>query len=196
MVDRATNIRVRIDIKDAMGKITQMKQGMNSLGVAGSQAGVKVQQGMTKATSSINQAGNAAVKNAVNFQTMGQGMLNLSTAGVQTFTSISNLARAENRAEAASLGLQRAQDLLARKTLAYNKLVETGNKNTREAKLLYNEMETATNDLAVKTDKLKIEQEAVTDVYLLFGANLMNVGVSSLMIYKSMMADVTKATVI
>ena len=194
MVDRATNIRVRIDIKDAMGKITQMKQGMNSLGATGQRSGTQIQQGMNKATGAINQAGNAAVKNAVNFQTMGQGMLNLSTAGVQTFTSVSNLARAENRAEAASLGLQRAQDLLARKTLAYNKVVETGNKNSREAKLLLNEMETATNDLAVKTDKLKIEQEAVTDVYLLFGANLMNVGVSSLMIYKSMMDGVTKAS--
>ncbi len=196
MVDRATNIRVRIDIKDAMGKITQMKQGMNSLGAAGSQAGTQVQQGMNKATGAINNAGNAAVKNAVNFQTMGQGMLNLSTAGVQTYTSISNLARAENRAEAASLGLQRAQDLLARKTLAYNKMVEQGLGNSREAKLLLNEMETATNDLAVKTDKLKIEQEAVTDVYMLFFANLANVGVSSLMIYKSMMEGVTKAKVI
>lgn len=196
MVDRATNIRVRIDIKDAMGKITQMKQGMNSLGAAGSQAGTQVQQGMNKATGAINNAGNAAVKNAVNFQTMGQGMLNLSTAGVQTYTSISNLARAENRAEAASLGLQRAQDLLARKTLAYNKMVEAGLGNSREAKLLLNEMETATNDLAVKQDKLKIEQEAVTDVYMLFFANLANVGVSSLMIYKTMMEGVTKAQVI
>ena len=194
MVDRATNIRVRIDIKDAMGKITQMKQGMNSLGVTGQRSGTQIQQGMNKATGAINQAGNAAVKNAVNFQTMGQGMLNLSTAGVQTFTSVSNLARAENRAEAASLGLQRAQDLLARKTLAYNKIVEAGNGNSREAKLIMDEMTTATNDLAVKTDKLKIEQEAVTDVYLLFGANLMNVGVSSLMIYKSMMEGVTKAS--
>ena len=194
MVDRATNIRVRIDIKDAMGKITQMKQGMNSLGVTGQRSGTQIQQGMNKATGAINQAGNAAVKNAVNFQTMGQGMLNLSTAGVQTFTSVSNLARAENRAEAASLGLQRAQDLLARKTLAYNKQVEAGLGNSREAKLLMDEMTTATNDLAVKTDKLKIEQEAVTDVYLLFGANLMNVGVSSLMIYKSMMEGVTKAS--
>mgnify|MGYP001578763211 CR=1 FL=1 len=192
MVDRATNIRVRIDIKDAMGKITQMKQGMNSLGATGTKAGTQIQQGMNKATGAMNQAGNAAVKNAVNFQTMGQGMLNLSTAGVQTFTSISNLARAENRAEAASLGLQRAEDLLARKTLAYNKIVEAGLGNSREAKLLMDEMTTATNDLAVKTDKLKIEQEAVTDVYLLFGANLMNVGVSSLMIYKSMMADTSK----
>jgi len=194
MADRATNIRVRIDIKDAMGKITQMKQGMNSLGVTGQRSGTQIQQGMNKATGAINQAGNAAVKNAVNFQTMGQGMLNLSTAGVQTFTSVSNLARAENRAEAASLGLQRAQDLLARKTLAYNKQVEAGLGNSREAKLLMDEMTTATNDLAVKTDKLKIEQEAVTDVYLLFGANLMNVGVSSLMIYKSMMEGVTKAS--
>ena len=194
MVDRATNIKIKIDIKDAMGKISQMKQGMNSLGATGQQSGQQIQQGMNKARGAIDAAGNSAVKNAVNFQTMGQGMLNLSTAGVQTFTSISNLARAENRAEAASLGLQRAQDLLARKTLAYNKIVESGNGASREAKLLLNEMETATNDLAVKTDKLKIEQEAVTDVYLLFGANLMNVGVSSLMIYKSMMDGVTKAS--
>jgi hypothetical protein len=196
MVDRATNIRVRIDIKDAMGKISQMKQGMTSLGSTGQRAGGQIQQGMNKATGAINQAGQAATKNAINFQTMGQGMLNLSTSAVQTYTSISNLARAENRAKASAVGLERAQDLLARKTLAYNKLVEAGNGNSRDAALLMKEIGTATNDLAVKTDKLKIEQEAVTDVYLLFFANMANVGVSTMMIYKTMMADMTKAGVI
>lgn len=191
----ATNIRVRIDIKDAMGKITQMRTGMGSLGSAGQKAGSDVAQGMHKATGAMKTAGQTAASTAVNFQTMGQGMLNLSTSAVQTYTSISNLARAENRAEAASLGLQRAQDLLARKSLAYDKIVEAGNKNSREALLIRDEMTTATNDLAVKTDKLKIEQEAVTDVYLLFFANLANVGVSTMMIYKTMMEGQTRATV-
>jgi len=194
--DRATNIKVRIDIKDAMGKITQLKSGMQQVGAQGQKSGQQIQQGMNQASGAMNNAGNVATTNAVKFQTMGQGMLNLSTAAVQTYTSISNLARAENRAEAASLGLQRAEDLLARKKLAYNKIVEAGNKNSREAKLIMDEITTATNDLAVKTDKLKIEQEAVTDVYLLFAANIANVGVSSLLIYKSTMEGVTKASAI
>jgi hypothetical protein len=179
-----------------MGKISQMKAGMNSLGATGQKSGTQIQQGMTKATTAINTAGNAAVKNAVNFQTMGMGMLNLSTSAVQTYTSISNLARAENRAEAASLGLQRAEDLLARKQLALNKIVESGGKGSREYKLILDEITTATNDLAVKEDKLKIEKEAVMDVYMLFAANLANVGVSSLLLYKAAFADVTKAQIV
>ena len=191
----ATNIRVRIDLKDAMGRITQLQQGMGAVGTAGMKAGSQVAQGMQQATGAMKNAGQTAASTAVNFQTMGQGMLNLSTSAVQTYTSISNLARAENRAAASAVGLERANDLLARKEEQLKKIIEAGNGAGRDAILIRKEIATATQDLAVKTDKLKIEQEAVTDVYLLFFANLANVGVSTMMIYKTMMENQTKATV-
>tara|TARA_R110002167_G_scaffold88676_3_gene239215 strand:+ start:2392 stop:5217 length:2826 start_codon:yes stop_codon:yes gene_type:complete len=191
----ATNIRVRIDLKDAMGRITQLQQGMGAVGTAGVKAGSQVAQGMQQASGAMKNAGQTAASTAVNFQTMGQGMLNLSTSAVQTYTSISNLARAENRAAASAVGLERANDLLARKEEQLKKIIEAGNGAGRDAILIRKEIATATQDLAVKTDKLKIEQEAVTDVYLLFFANLANVGVSTMMIYKTMMEGQTKATV-
>ena len=191
-----SKIKVTIDIVDANGKIQTFKQNLTQVGTAGQKAGMQVQQGMSQATTGINQASQSAVKASVNFQTMGMGMLNLSTAGVQTFTSFSNLDRVQNRAAASAVGLQRAQDLLARKTNQLTKLQEAGNGAGRDAVLITKEIATATADLAVKEDKLKIEKAAVTDVYMLFAANLMNVGVSSLMIYKTAFEGVTKATVI
>ena len=190
-----SKIKVTIDIVDANGKIQTFKQNLTQVGTAGQKAGMQVQQGMQQATSGINTASQSAVKASVNFQTMGMGMLNLSTAGVQTFTSFSNLDRVQNRAAASAVGLQRAQDLLARKSEQLTKLQEAGNGAGRDAVLITKEIATARADLAVKTDKLKIEEAAVTDVYMLFAANLMNVGVSSLMIYKTAFEGVTIATV-
>ena len=191
-----SKIKVTIDIVDANGKIQTFKQNLTNVGTAGQKAGMQVQQGMQQARSGIDAANQSAVKASVNFQTMGMGMLNLSTAGVQTFTSFSNLDRVQNRAAASAVGLQRAQDLLARKSEQLTKLQEAGNGAGRDAVLITKEIATARADLAVKTDKLKIEEAAVTDVYMLFAANLMNVGVSSLMIYKTAFEGVTRATVI
>ncbi len=190
-----SKIKVTVDILDANGKIIEFKQNLNATGITGEKAGQQVQRGMNQASQSINAANKSATTAAVSFQTMGMGMLNLSTAGVQTFTSFSNLDRVQNRAAASAVGLARAHDLLARKTEQLTKLKEAGNGAGRDAILITQEIATAEADLLVKEEKLKIEKAAVTDVYMLFAANLMNVGVSSLMIYKSMMQDVTKATV-
>ena len=51
---------------------------------------------------------------------------------------------------------------------------------TQKAINLRNELATATQDLAVKEEKMAIEQSAVTDVYMLFFANIANVGFSTM----------------
>ena len=53
--------------------------------------------GFDRMGASASRAGQQTAASAVNFQTATQGMLNLSTAAVQTYTSISNLDRANNR---------------------------------------------------------------------------------------------------
>ena len=160
-----SEIKVTVNIKGAVA-------GFNNLEQVGTKTTNSLSKGANKATMQVKQlngeigkSGQNATAGAVGFQTMSMGMLNLSTSAVQTFTSLSNLDRVQNRAAASAVGLERAEDLLARKQSQLTKLVEAGNGAGRDAVLIRKEITTATNDLAVKTEKLKIEQGAVTDVY-------------------------------
>ena len=58
--------------------------------------------------------------------------------------------------------------------------MKAGLGTSQKYKNIINEIGTATADLTVKTEKMKIEQDAVTDIYLLFAANIANVVISSL----------------
>jgi len=183
---RNSNLTVNVNF-DSVAKLQKGSQELQKMGMTGAKAGQDITTGMTTATNSINGAGQAATTNAVKFQTLSQGMLNLSTAGVQTFTSFSNLDRAHNRAAASAVGLTRAQDLLNRKQLALNMAIEQGGEGSDKARLAANELATAYDDLAVKEEKAKIEQAAVLDVQMLFAANIVNVGVSSMQIMGAML---------
>ena len=123
MVSRNNAVfRFILDIKDFLTKGRQVSQVLN-----------KISGDSHKASSSVEQLGTTTQKTgqnmaaaAVNFQTATQGMLNLTTAGVQTFTSFSNLDRAANRLAQAQVGLARAEDLLNNKQLRLNELREKG----------------------------------------------------------------------
>ena len=58
--------------------------------------------------------------------------------------------------------------------------------NSAKAVALTNELATARADLAVKTDKLKIEEGALLDIQLLFAVNIANVMISSLQTIKTL----------
>ena len=113
-------------------------------------------------------------------------MLNLSTAAVQTFTSFSNLDRAANRLAQAKIGVARATDLLNNKEIRLEELQSRGLGNSRKAVVLTNELATAKADLAVKTDKARIEEGALFDIQLLFVTNIANVMISSLTTIKTL----------
>ena len=136
--------------------------------------------GMDRLGTSSAKAGQQSAASAVNFQTATQGMLNLSTAAVQTYTSISNLDRANNRAKMSIIAVARAEDLLNNKKTRLidlqNKGVTSGNKFAN----MQREIATATADLTVKQEKQKIEQAAVNDIYMLFATNIANVTISSM----------------
>ncbi|MFB5617576.1 MAG: hypothetical protein ACE5Q4_02800, partial [Nitrosopumilus sp.] len=179
MANETTKLTINIDIAQASAKAQRLVKELQNLEMAGGKAGRGIQVGMGNASLGLQQAGDAASTAAIKFQTATQGMLNLSTTGIQTFTSISNLARAENRAAAAAVGKQRAQDALNRFQIKYNKLLESGTASTRDLTQAQNELNTAMDDYKVKAEKAKIEADAVLDIQLLFFANIMNVGVSS-----------------
>ena len=182
-----SSIFVNIDVKKAIASLNQLEQTGTKTTNNLTKGANKTKMSMDQLNGSINKTSQGATAGAVGFQTMSMGMLNLSTSAVQTFTSLSNLDRVQNRAAASAVGLERAEDLLARKTMQLTKLQEAGNGAGRDAVLIQKEITTATMDLAVKTDKLKIEQAAVTDVYMLFFANIANVGVSTMMVMSNMM---------
>jgi len=135
--------------------------------------------GQDRLAGSMQRSGQSATQAAVNFQTMTQGMLNLTTAGVQTFTSMSNIDRAGNRLAQSNIAVARATDLLNNKELRLQQIRESGG-DPRKVVLITKEIATARADLTVKTDKLKIEEGALRDVQLLFATNIANVTISSM----------------
>jgi len=165
-----------LEIRDMLTKGRQVVQMNNQITGSTQKASTATDQ----YAESVQGAGRNSAAAAVNFQTMTQGMLNLSTAGIQTFTSISNLDRAGNRLAMSQIAVARAQDLLNNKQLRLNELMEKGGAGTQKATNLTNELATARADLLVKTDKLKIEEGALFDIQLLFVANIANVMISSI----------------
>jgi hypothetical protein len=183
-----SNILINVDVRKAIADYGKLLAAANNTNQGITKGSNKAKMSVDQLGGSIGKTSQGAAAGAVGFQTMSMGMLNLSTSAVQTYTSLSNLDRVQNRAAASAVGLQRAQDLLARKQTQLVKLQEAGNGAGRDAVLITKEITTATNDLAVKADKLKIEQAAVTDVYMLFFANIANVGVSTMMVMSNMMS--------
>ena len=174
--------RFILDIKDFVTKGDKVVQVLNRV----DNTTTKTAGSMDRLGTSTQKAGQSATAAAVNFQTATQGMLNLTTAGVQTFTSFSNLDRAGNRLAQSNIAVARAQDLLNNKQLRLNELQQKGLGNSAKAVALTNELATARADLAVKTDKLKIEEGALLDIQLLFAVNIANVMISSLQTIKTL----------
>ena len=166
----------RIDSARASAAIKELTQALERLNATN----VKVDKNLKSTQRQITNTGTNAAASAVNFQTATQGMLNLSTAAVQTFTSISNLDRAHNRAKMSIIAVARAEDLLNNKKQRLNELTEQGVTSGNKYNNMLREIATAEADLTVKQEKRGIEQAAVNDIYMLFATNIANVTISSL----------------
>ena len=176
----SSTLRINVEIKDRDVAIFNARLGEMET-KAGSASGA-----VDRTSGSIKKAGQSSAATAVHFQTMTQGMLNLATTGAQVFTSMSNLDRAANRLAMAQVGLARAQDLYNNKEIRLQDLRKRGEGTTKKAIQLEKELGTAKADLAVKSDKLRIEEGALNDVRILFATNIANVMVSSLQTIKTM----------
>ena len=166
----------RIDSAKASAAIKELTRVLEKLGGT-----VQTTSGKIKQTSNATRdLGNNAAASAVNFQTATQGALNLSTAMVQTYTSISNLDRANNRAKMSIIAVARAEDLLANKQQRATEMREAGTSGGQKYVNILREIETAEADLTVKIEKKGIEQDAVNDIYMLFATNIANVTISSI----------------
>ena len=166
----------RIDSARASAAIKELTKALERLNATN----VKVDRGLKNTQTGITQTGQKAAASAVNFQTATQGMLNLSTAAVQTFTSISNLDRAQNRAKMSIIAVARAEDLLNNKRQRLKEMTEAGITSGGKYANMQREIATAEADLTVKIEKKGIEQGAVNDIYMLFATNIANVTISSM----------------
>ena len=154
-------IRVRADLQKFKGEIIAANGSLKKF------------EDSTKSASTSTQKLDAGIK-AFTWTTFSQGALNTSTAIAQLYTSISNIAKIQYTLKAAIIGVERAEDLVARKTLQYTKEIERNGRESRAAILLNNELATAMNDLAVKNERIAIAQDAVNDTYILFASNVVN----------------------
>jgi len=166
----------RIDSARASAAIKELTQALERLNATN----VKVDKNLKTTKTGIDQVGRSSAASAVNFQTATQGMLNLSTAAVQTYTSISNLDRANNRARMSVIAVARAEDLLNSKKVRLNELTEQGITSGGKYANMVREIATAEADRTEKIEKMKIEQAAVNDIYMLFATNIANVVISSM----------------
>ena len=143
MVGRDTvTFKFRLDAKEMQRLIKALETDARRMGATMT----KVGHDAKTMGDGIKDVGRNSAAAAVNFQTATQGMLNLSTAAVQTFTSVSNLDRAANRLAQSKLGVARSTDLLNNKELRLNELQERGLAGSRKAALLTNEIATARAD--------------------------------------------------
>jgi hypothetical protein len=140
----------------------------------------KLEGDAKKASNTIKNSGKDAAAAAVNFQTLTQGAINLTTAFVQTETTISNLSKAKTSLKAAMVGVERAEDLLARKQKQLNDEMKKPIKDMEKIALLNREIATGYQDLEVKGDRVRDQQDQLNDTYKLFALNLLNVSFSAI----------------
>ena len=157
MVGRDTvTFRFRLDAKEMQRLIKALEADARRMGATMD----RVKGQSDRLGDGLGGAGRNSAAAAVNFQTATQGLMNLGTAAAQTFTSVSNLDRAANRLAQANLGVARSTDLMNNKELRLDELRARGLGNSKKAALLTNEIATARADLAIKTDKARIEEGA------------------------------------
>lgn len=183
------------DIDRFFRNLDTAQKKMDDLGNSGDRSAVKVTNSMDRSSAAIQNLGDRSAAAAIRFQTMTQGMLNLSTAAAQTYTSISNLARAENQIAQSTVSVARARDQLAILEFKLNAERNKAAPNAEKIALIEQKLGTARADLAVKTDKLKLAEGNLLDVQILFVSSIANTMVSSLQTIKMLKDQHVVATI-
>ena len=173
-------VRIRLDLQNLESKIDQLQGKLKSF-----ESNVK---------STANQTENLdRVVKAINFQTMAQGLLNVSSATVQVVTSFSSLQRVQNLVASSMVAVEKAEDQIARKRLQLLQVTERYGSNSQKAILITNELATAEEQLAVKAERLNIAQGNVVETQVLFISNLLNTGFGVMQTLNRLLSDNAKA---
>jgi len=140
LVNRSAVVEFVLDLSKWTPGARQVTRNLRDM----DRATTKTSASQDRLQGSINKSADAAAASQVRFQTMTQGMLNLSTASVQVFTSMSNLDRAGNRLAQSNIAVARATDLLNNKELRLAQIRESAG-DPRKQVLLTKEIATASS---------------------------------------------------
>jgi len=113
-------------------------------------------------------------------QAFAQGVLNVSTSAAQLVTSFSNLDRVANQVAASTVALHKAEDQILRKQTQLSQAIEKYGSNSERAAMITGELATAQDQLAVKTERVKLAQDQQNDTYILMASNITNTVFGSL----------------
>lgn len=169
-------LRFEIDNEQFKRVMQEINKDLDKFKQKATEAGT----GAEKLGTNVKKAGEQSASAAVNFQTMTQGAINLTTAFAQSYASISNIQRAHTSLAQATVSLDRAEDQLHRKQFKLNQEMAKAVPNMERVALLQNEIATAMDDYAVKQQKVKDTQDQLNDTQMLFAVNLVNVGFSAI----------------
>lgn len=186
MAERTARFRFSVDIDELIAKAKRGEDVFLKLGDAGEKAGGKVKVGMDNASQATQRAGDNATAASVRFQTLTQGMLNLSTATAQTYTSISNLTRVQISAQMAAVNHERSLVLLRQQEFRLAQERDKAAPNLEKIAILEQKIAVERENVKVKAQQLAYAQDQMNDVYILFGTSIANTVVSSLQTIKSM----------
>lgn len=186
MSARQARFTFTVDIDELIRKAKAGEEAMIKLGASSLEAGTKAETGMSRVVRSTTDAGNSATTAAVRFQTFSQGLLNLSTASAQTYTSISNLARADHSAAMAVLTHQRALTSLHSLQVRYQRAIDSGRSSTEQLAVMEEKIADARERVRLAAEGEALAEDQANDVKILFASSIANTVVSSLQTIKTM----------
>lgn len=175
-------LRFEIDIRQFDNAVSKMNKGISDIKMSADGAKPSIEN-MGKAA---DKTGETAASTAIKFQTLTQGAINLTTSFTQAYTSISNLQRAKTSLQASAVAVERAEDALARTEYQLSKARKASHPDIDKINLLLNRQKTNSDALLVSQLRLKDETGRVSDTYVLFALNLINVSFSAIQTIKSM----------
>lgn len=194
MSARVARFQFTVDIDDLITKAQKGEQVLVNLGNAGEQSGTKVATGMDKAGSSVMTAGEKSITAAVKFQTLTQGLLNLSTATAQTYTSLSNLDRAQQRVVLSAIAHERAINTLHTQEARLDKLRSASIPDMDRISVLQDKIATQKDAISAAAENERLAQDQLNDTYILFGSSIANTVFSSIQTISSLKATMALRT--
>ena len=179
------------------------------MGQKGTQAGQQIDTATSKSSQSMNRLSQSTQQTTASMSQQVVTVAALGTAAATTFTSLSNLDKAQQRLEKSAVGVARAQDLLATTELSIQRieqqlvqLREKGQEGTERYRLAQEKLTiqtqkltTAQEDLAIKQREVEIQTGALADTQINMAFSIGNTVLFSIISLNTMLKAETKAMI-
>lgn len=170
-----------------INKIESSKSAIRSFSSDADRATQGAAAGMDRYEESAEQAAATTQRLSIDMKGLVLSMSGMATSAIGIITSMSNLDRAAQRVEKSHVAVARAEDLLATTQARLNKMVEAGQTNTEQYRVYVEKLQTAYDDLRVKTEDVKLAQDALGDTQILFATTIANTFINSAFLMTSVL---------